>query len=329
MADIAREPSLLFDGAQPDQTYTALILDLPVVFFSTEPPSVVLASSTAYLSFFQTFLRPVDGSRVLSSNHEPLVPYGTPDITSAEPHLVVTLLFGSRWNYTLSRQLQQDIREIGQCEDSRSKFDFIDFLGHAGLVNPVAANWFIVAGNVEQENADVVTTVIPTLTRTVTASTSSSTFPANSNTKTAGQNHNAPPTLVVPITVGKTAGVPSSEEIATGGSTSDFVSATLESSEQLATPTTVQLSEGTDTGSLSSADDNFVSVVFSSLSTLTVNPTAALGAGSGAATGTGGLVPTSTAAVGLTAGGVRDAEPALVGALAALMVTAGFYWMFM
>lgn len=325
MADIAREPSLLFDGAQPNQIYTAIILDLPISVISNEPPSVVVASSTTYLSFFQTSLQPINGSSVLSSNREPLVPYGTPVTTSAEPHLIVTLLFGSRWNYTLSRQLQQELHEIGQCEDSRSKFDFVDFLGHARLANPVAANWFTVALNLEHDSADVVTTVMPTITRTVTASasTTSSTFLTNSNTKAAGQNHNAPPTLVVPITV------PSSEGVATGGSTSDFVSATLESSGQLATPTAVQPSEGTGTGSQSSADDSLVSVVFSSLSTLTVNPTAALGAGTGAAVGTGGLVPTSTAAVGLTAGGVRDAEPALVGALAALIVTAGFYWMFM
>ncbi|KAH8904435.1 hypothetical protein BR93DRAFT_147437 [Coniochaeta sp. PMI_546] len=329
---MAREPSFLFDGAQPNQTYTVIILDLPIVAVSTGSPSVFLTPDMSYLSFVQTSLRPIADSNALSSQREPLVPFGTPRTASTEPHLMVTLLFATPLNSTLPRRLQHQLRETGQCEDSRSKFNYVDFLVEAGLGVPVAANWFSVAWNIEQGNADYVTTVIPTITRTVTTSalTASSTFPASNRTKTAGSNQNPPPTLVLPITGGKTAGVSWNEGMATKGSTSASGSTTLESAGQIMTGTVAQPSLRTNTSSWSSSNDSPVSLGASSLTTVTLNPTAALGGSSDAATGgTGGPAPTSTAGLGVTAGGVRDSEPALVGAVAALMVTAGFYWIFM
>ncbi|OIW24364.1 hypothetical protein CONLIGDRAFT_718329 [Coniochaeta ligniaria NRRL 30616] len=329
---MAREPSLLFDGVQPNWTYTAIMLDFSIVAVSTEPPSAFLASSMAYLSFVQTSLRPIDESNVLGSKREPLVPFGTPDTTSTKPHLMVILLFGNPPNSTLARKLQQELHEIGQCEDSRSEFDFASFLAQTGLGNPVAANWFTVVWNTEQGYADYVTTVIPTVTQTVTGSPSStSILPANRTQTTVGANVTAPLTRALHITDGKTAEVPSTGRTDTATScTPASAYATLESSGQPATAAAVLSSMRANTSSsYSAAVHSPVSLALSSLTTLTLNPTAALGVGSGAAVGTGELGPTSTAGLGVTAGGVKDSEPAVVGAFAALMVTGGFYWVFL
>lgn len=138
---MAQEPVLTFDGAQPSQTYTAVMLDLPVTVDLTQPSSITLASKMAYLSCLQTSLRVTgNGSMSLSTNDEPVVPLGTPETTSTDPHLIVALLFGNPSNFTLARKLERQLRDLRTREESRAKFNFVDFLLRARLGSLVAAN---------------------------------------------------------------------------------------------------------------------------------------------------------------------------------------------
>lgn len=166
-ADITEKPSIVFDGAQPNQTYTAIILDLPITIVPSKPPAIVINWESAYLSLAQTSLQAIcNDTKTLTSQREALVPFATSEIASTGPHLIVALLFSEPFNYTLPMDLQRELSELDEC--SREEFDLNAFQTAARLGNPVAATWFTI-NNQEDESGDG-TAINPTVTRTIAAS---------------------------------------------------------------------------------------------------------------------------------------------------------------
>jgi hypothetical protein len=261
------------------------------------------------------------------------VPFGTYETTSTEPRAIVALLFENHWNSTLPSELQNQLRETGDCEEKRAEFDLVEFFSDANLGNPVAATWFIIIQDA-CDCGDDTTTARPTTTRTVTTSVTKC---RSTRTVTAS--------VTKPCT---TTGV--SQDSADGGSkaTGNFLNGTAPSTTSTTTSeaTAVESSDHETSQTLASAGsattEEGTGTVTEDLSggtltTLTFKPTVAwpLGTGTAANLGTS-LRPSSTAtsAPGLdvtagTAGAVRDTKPALVGVIAALMTTAGFYWVFL
>lgn len=354
----AQAPSLFLDNnnTQPNQMFTALIMDFSITLLPTQPPAIILDSDDAYLAYAQTSLQATESSNsaALRSQRKPLVPFKTNEEAPTGPHLIVALLFSEPVNSTMPSKLQRQLAETGRREESRAAFDFQHFLALARLGSPVAATWFIINENAKGNGGGSdVTIITPTITKTVTAGASSASSsnivnataaPALTSSKAlfnataptlsagfsdangAGIGSGASVTPGASANAGKTAGIS-----ANGTATSSSPFSTTAPPNQVAT-----LSAGSrNITSSSSSEDDSESQGGSSLTTLTVNPTAALSGVAGAAgsTGTGSRAsptpsPSQTGVIQVTAAGVRE-EPAFLGAVAALTLTAGFYWIFL
>jgi hypothetical protein len=326
----------VFDGARPNQTYTAIILDLPITIVPTEPPKFVINSESAYLCLAQTSLRATcNDSKTLTSQREALVPFATSEIASTGPHLIVALLFSEPSNYTLPIDLQRELSELDEC--SREEFDLNAFQTAARLGNPVAATWFTI--NNQEDRSDDGTAINPTVTQTVAASGSVHTS-VGSEKGESGYRTTITPTITHTVTASGTSSISSitSSAYTLSADVSSTVSGGPITLGQPVTGSQV-FSNSTTSSTYSSATGitnvsvNIISSVTdtkSSLTTLTLNPTAALPVTSGVISSIASFLPSVTASAGLTvtAGGVRE-EPAFIAAVGALAAIVGVYWVFL